>query len=390
MRMSWISGKKLAELTAIIVITLLLLNCAAYLMLRYLFKADIYDDAAYRSFKQKLMTPKDQASIPHPYLGKLDLGGEKVASPLSDEPLFNKVYQSSNPRDVKILILGGSVALHLSTNPEADIDNLFAQRINAHFKTDRFSVYTAAINGGKQPQQYLKLVYLDLLGFRPDIVINYDGFNETALPLAENRAIHNPAIFPRSYSKHLESTTARGACIDTNNRLQSDPGSIPIVELMAYAYAKRCLSKINGDYGVPWWGEQFKRGDDEAYASQSRAIWRESSNRIYQFTKMHGIDYIHVLQPNQYVAGSKILTQQERTDALGHRSYGGPVSKYYPRLGRDGLQTEHFLDQRDIFRTNGETLYIDRCCHLNRNGMQYIADDIISRFSEMFRQRLQR
>lgn len=390
MRMSLINKTKLLELLAVIAITIVLLNVASYLMLRYLFKADIYDDAAYSGFKQKLMTPKAQASIPHPYLGKLDLGGETFASPLSDEPLFNKIHQSSNPHDVKILILGGSVALHLSTNPESGIDNLFAQRINAHFNTDRFSVYTAAIAGGKQPQQYLKLVYLDLLGFHPDIVINYDGFNETALPLAENKAIHNPAIFPRSYSKHLESTTARGACIDTNNRLQSHHSSIPIVELMAYAYAKRCLSKINGDYGVPWWGEQFDQGSDEEYASQSRAIWRESSNRIYQFTKMHGIDYIHVLQPNQYVAGSKILTEEERTDALGHRSYGEPISKYYSRLSRDGLQTEHFLDQRDIFKANAETLYVDRCCHLNRKGMQYIADDIATQFAEVFRQRLQR
>jgi hypothetical protein len=381
--MNWIRQSKAFDWFISIVITLVILNVVAYFVMKYTFGINVYDGPAYEVFRKSLIKNDDDASIPHPYIGKIVFGGEVFKSALSSEPLFDRVYHSKSKDDIKVLILGGSMARHMSWRKEIGVDNLFAQRLNEYFKTDRFSVYSAAFGGCKEPQQYLKMVYLDLLGFRPDIVINYDGFNEIALPLAENKLIDNPAIFPRLYSAHMESAVSR-SCVKVNNALLSVDSKIPVVDLATYVFAKNCESKINGRHSPPWWGSKFSNGDSDAYARQSYEIWKESSNRLYEFTKVRGIDYIHVLQPNQFYPDSKVFTHEEISGALVPSVYTEPIRKYYHLLRRDDLQTGNFLDQRYLFKNNTESLYIDNCCHLNKRGMGYVIDDVIAKFSGVF------
>ena len=105
--------------------------------------------------------------------------------------LANDSIKYIDNNKTNILILGGSVAKHLSNNSSGDvikyknvsIDNkdIFKKTINKYFETDKFEIYNAAIDGGKQPQQLFKLYYLDLIGLKFDIIINLDGFNELAL-----------------------------------------------------------------------------------------------------------------------------------------------------------------------------------------------------------------
>ncbi|HBB52437.1 MAG TPA: hypothetical protein DCZ80_00870, partial [Legionellales bacterium] len=58
---------------------------------------------------------------------------------LSSEPLFVKINNSPSKKDIKVLILGGSLAAQLSH------ESLLYNRLNERFGTDRFSVYNAGI-----------------------------------------------------------------------------------------------------------------------------------------------------------------------------------------------------------------------------------------------------
>jgi hypothetical protein len=388
--------KKLAfqaiEATLMLSITFAIINVAAFFYLKRNVGVDIYDPDSYSSYKDRslILNGKDTLTLPslvHPFFGKMEFGNKTYNSELSSEPLFARIDQSKAQKDVKVLILGGSVAMNTSSYHN---EGAFAKKLNEYFHTDAFSVYNAAFGGGKQPSQYFKLMYLDLLGFKPDIVINIDGFNEIALPLSENYLLGNPPIFPRSYSAHIDSTSnyAR-SCVKTRARLVGSGSLFPLIALGIEFYAKRCKSNLE-KIEMPWWRPLLTPGDLETYVKQSRLIWQESSNKIEEFTTSREIDYIHVLQPNQYYPNSKIFSDYEKQNVLNFPLYGDPIRNYYHLLTAEGLRAKNFYDQRMALQNIDKTMYEDFCCHFNHDGNAYIVEDIVKKFSPIFEKRLMR
>jgi hypothetical protein len=345
--------------------------------------------AEYREKKAHLRIPVSPVQWPHPYFGLTTAGQATLPeNQLTNEPLFNQISPRSGNKEIKVLVLGGSVAAVLSkawTDKEIIEEQLLSKKLNRYFSTDRFTVYNAAFGGGKQPQQYFKFMYLDLLGFRPDIVINYDGFNEIALCIAENETLGIPAIFPRSYSDLLSISTKDRSCAKISNYLLDLDSSIPLVEFITIKYEGHCRKKLTSTGSISsTLGSNMGVNENTDYASQSVAIWRESSNRLYEMLKMRNIAYIHVLQPNQYLEGSKVFTDEEKALFGDYPRYAAAIREHYPKMNQNGLYAEHFRDQRFLFRDVRETVYADACCHFNERGMEAIVDDIVTSQREVF------
>ena len=55
----------------------------------------------------------------------------------------------------------------------------------------------------------------------------------------------------------------------------------------------------------------FVKLDDDIYFNYIKKLWLKSSNEIDQFSKIKDFKYIHIIQPNQYLEGSKILSNEE-------------------------------------------------------------------------------
>jgi hypothetical protein len=110
-------------------------------------------------------------------------------------------------------------------------------------------------------------------------------------------------------------------------------------------------------------------------------LWRDGSLLMQTICDHIGAQYVHVLQPNQYVRGSKPLTQEELDVAY---SPGSPfdrfVSKGYPVLRRYSAELVdngiRFLDLTSVFENVPKTLYVDDCCHLNHEGYTMLAHEI--------------
>jgi len=388
--MRWNLRSSLVLASVVLGLTFVLLNVVSYAVLIAVFHVNVYGKS-YEAYRRATVLDDRRGTLPHPYFGKLELYAQSFESRLATEPMFHRVDRLGGQDEIVVLLLGGSVAEQMSSYRTAAGHGLFAAALNARFGTDRFTVYNAGMGGGKQPQQYFKLVYLDLLGFKPDIVINYDGFNEIALPLSENADLGNPAIFPRAFSAHLEaSSSAVRACTGTSNRLMDSNSRIPVVELIAVVYVERCRGRILRPISPSWWTAHLPREDAKDLAERSREIWRESSNRLFEFSRARGIDYLHVLQPNQYLPGGKILSGQERREFTNRPRYGEHVRLHYGAFSRAGLNAVNFRDQRYLFKENAETLYSDNCCHFNERGIQYLSDDIVSEFHDVFAARLRK
>ena len=359
------------------------------------FNISIYDDDY---VKKKSIYYKDKQSkyFVHPYFGLASIGDKKNASTgIADDYLFHSVALSNKKDDIKVLLLGGSVAAFLSNSIEEsgvskdnDFNTVFANKLNSHFGVNHFSVYNASILGGKQPQQLFKLLYLDLLGFKPDIVINVDGFNELALTLSDNFDAKLPAVYPRQHNRAIGRTALDNECGDFSNYFVKSNSKIAIFELVGLIIINNCHKEITvSPTDVPYWVEENSKSYTQ-YVDESVAIWAKSSNKIYNFLKTKKINYIHVLQPNQYHLDSKPLSTIEKNEYLSFPYYGDHIAKNYHMLSKNLIKSNNFTDLRLIFKNESKTDYADNCCHLNALGNSLLAREIIISNEDLFKRLL--
>lgn len=346
----------------------------------------IFEHEKYQIIKANF-TKDTKGTLPHPFLGYTATKQIPLVTSISNEPMFHSISKKPKKNEVKILILGGSVASHLSKGGVEVEDQIFAKTLNNHFNTDRFVVYNAAVGGYKQPQQVFKFVYLNLAGFNPDLVINLDGFNEISETISYNEAQKTPATFPYIYPTALKLGADDRSCVSLNNALLKINTNIPLLELISWAYVINCHNKIVGEpLNKPWWHNiiNTKSQTTEEYALASVRIWEASSNFLHNTLNSKNITYIHVLQPNQYVKNSKIYSDKELKLCLNSKIYGDPIKNYYQLLNSKNLKTKNFIDERMLFKDISQTIYMDDCCHMNNRGMDLLSRDIIHKKHLLF------
>jgi hypothetical protein len=305
-----------------------------------------------------------------------------------------------------VAVFGGSVASILSFNGARALREGLAQI--PRFRGKKIQIISLAMGGFKQPQQLQTLAYLLSLGAHFDIVLNLDGFNEVALPPVENISAGVFPFFPRkwhqrvqaldpelrqaigrlTFLRHLRrekattlltsfwrhSPTARLLWTVADRRRQAQISEAELA-LAASKPSNRLSYQARGprrDYG----------SEGELYEDLAQH-WQRSSRQMYFLSQAAGAEYFHVLQPNQYLEGSKPLSAQEKRDAWreNHR-YRQGVQLGYPLLMLRGneLAAEGiaFFDASAAFLDHPETLYVDPCCHFNRLGNEILAREIVA------------
>jgi hypothetical protein len=295
-----LTRKEWALVGVVFLFLFLIVNAVSHYIIRSYLQVSIYGPE-YESERNRFVKNRDRAKV-HPYYGLNSSTEQGFDSLLSSENSFIRVSPRPSENEIKILVLGGSVATHLSIKRE-DVteDYLLARKINERFNTDRFVVYNSAFGGGKQPQQYFKLLYLDLLGFAPDLILNYDGFNEIAVPFGENQERNLNAIYPRSFDQLVIGSATEGECIALNNWLLSFNSLLPVVELAKWIYVRDCHNEVTGsERRIDFTSQALFEVEQSNYQDRVRAVWSESSNKMFEFALTRDIPYLHILQPNQY------------------------------------------------------------------------------------------
>jgi hypothetical protein len=341
----------------------------------------------------------------HPYLGFAYRPDE--STPTNSFGFFGpSPVMTPRPGHAVAGLFGGSVALGLCMNPDHGT-KLIAEAIarSAFFHGKTIDVVCLAVDGYKQPQQLLALTYLLALGVRFDVVINLDGFNEAVLPVAENvpegvfpfyprewklysHSSFSPEVAPliadmlqlrtrrqrlqklASYFPLRNSVTALTVWDVTDNRLK-------IQELAINSRAMDILasSRTRDENRGPWAAGQSVAPEDLV------RVWRDSSAQMERLARTNGFKYFHFLQPNQYVADSKVLSREERTIAvaIGLYPYRTAVQNNYPAFIREGSrlrELENFTDLTPMFAFEARTVYADTCCHFNELGTDLISYQI--------------
>jgi hypothetical protein len=121
--------------------------------------------------------------------------------------------------------------------------------------------------------------------------------------------------------------------------------------------------------------------DEDGRRTHVVDLWANSSLQMQRICQGNGIAYLHFLQPNQYLPGSKPMTEPERQKFVSEtQEYGKAIKAIYPLLiNRSPILQQKGVDFHDLtmlFSEVHEPIYADPFCHFNQLGNHMLAKSI--------------
>jgi hypothetical protein len=358
---------------------------------------------------QPPMAKNKSKYVIHPYLGyvldsefhrtkRLERGGREDLHFGFTQPQPGVFH----PADCHVIaITGGSVAFNFAILGATYFREELVRGLKC--RPERLKIVNLALPGYKQPQQLMTLNYFLALGAHFDVVVNIDGFNEVALPPTENVPKGVFPIFPRAwYFKIKDFDSSMRVNVGEVAFLQREragvaaaaarpPWRYSMTSALIWARRDRLLSgriserlsdlaeqadDSERSYAVTGPPRRYAN-PDELYP-ELVAVWRRSSEQMHHLATAYGITYLHFLQPNQYVPGSKTMGSQEMRTTFNENHRCRPhVLAGYPLMIEEGQQLASagvsFHDLTRLFAQVEDPIYIDTCCHYNETGQKLLA-----------------
>ena len=408
--------KHFISFAIIIVITFVLLEVMSALMFKSLTGEEFNTSKLQNKYlsildviEKKIGQKKEISTVSmlHPYLGYVNspTSGINSYGMTSHYPLLTPYKKSKNK--FVIAIIGGSVASHFSRDAaERNLLLKALHRLKPNITNKEVILIPFAVGGFKQPQQLFALQHALLMGFEFDLVINLDGYNDLIMAVSNFDKDINPS-FPSGYHTAMLGQLAKGIDYNLAKSLSNVysiykssqdflglMGTSPFkqsraMNLFTYfkiAYTKRTLGKLqydavqNAQRNTPleFKGPPFDKSQDK-YKMAVR-IWKEASIQVDAICQLYDIKYLHVLQPNQYVKDSKVLSNHEKEVAFHELTPWSLIAvNAYHLLIKEGKslnKTLLFKDMTMIFKDIKKDIYYDDCCHFNVEGNDILAQEI--------------
>jgi len=317
-----------------------------------------------------------------------------------------------SPDKLIVAIIGGSVAYYTSVFADEALEQALKEVAGGR----RIEVVRLALGGWKQPQQLLAVSWLLSLGAEFDVVLNIDGFNEVALPWLENGQHGVFPGFPRvwmvqtrglpsntekrllsrallaneqraSWAQHFAHSAARYS--PTAQMIWRIRDGFMVKELSTAFQALQSWTPDELHYTATGPGIPDGMSEENMYV-EFAANWRRSSVQLARLCAANGIRYLHFLQANQYVEGSKPMDETERQKVINlEHPYRAGVLRGYPLLYSEGqnLRKEgvEYHDLTMIFSEEHEPMYMDDCCHYTEEGNRRFIKRVAELLAESIR-----
>jgi hypothetical protein len=349
--------------------------------------------------------PASTGRLLHPYTGAEeyhDTGG-----------VLAHFLSGVKENEYTIVVVGGSVAGAWTMGEE----NRFRQRLREvdSLRDRPIRVLNYAHAAYKQPQQLMRLAYLLSFGYRPDAVINLDGYNEAAGGMHNALEGRNPVypgfpiwgvlvqhaalgenemdIMMRLWQIRHKSRGILRRTFDRGYYRSSILGSLSLAKLRDLSKARALLqselaSLAQGERPAIMsrqiGGPDYRRG--EAVVDLIVSNWFESSLSIEALCRERSILYLHALQPALHDPGSKPLTEVELQLLEQSDEYNQGVVKCYPMFRKRGKDLVDrgvaFVDVSNVFQETEEELYFD-ACHFYGLGNSLLTVVLADAFVEL-------
>ena len=401
--------KRLLLVVAALALPLALLELGARLAVDRAGLADrLLHDAGDADAAPRAQALEDQRVILHPYFGYVV---DPRSPGINRYGFFHAEPLTTRTSDRFVIgFFGGSVADQVFSLGRAAL--IAALEASPVFAGKRIEVISTALGGYKQPQQLLVLAGLLALGAQFDAVVVLDGFNEVDGATDNVQDGVNP-YFPHNWHLHarqaldseamalmgqVEATRAERAALrrafarpglgqsalwlwawDVLDRRQAGALREQMRALDAALAQARTTPQVSGP--------AVAFDDEDTMYTDFVEVWARASLEMHNLCRGQGIQFLHFLQPNQYLAGSKTLTDDERRIAWDTDvAEAGRVSRGYPLLiarGKELIkQGVDFHDLTRLFSDELGPIYADNCCHYNQRGADLVAQAIAAAIIE--------
>ena len=379
------------KLLLLVLVSLLVVELGSKGIVYYMLGVEDSNYAHYYQNDPKLrMITWTEGYSPHPYFGY------ESSTTRSSE----KILSEASSDDFVIGILGGSVAgsfaEYLIRNP-SHFEAL--RKVIPTFGNKNLRIVNLANGGYKQPQQFFVATYfMDRL----DLVINLDGFNDaTPAHLLPIYPLEFPTLSAQFYGRASQGgiypaigRSARWIYKNMNNAPLSwkFPGlSRSSLYFISWYYLHDLLYRVVKESESAYYEKEFvAHQSEDLRKTPPREIINELISIWKKYTmleddlvrKRTGKPVVFFLQPNQYLKGSKPLSEEEKRIAIDPLRVEGTndmmvMLKAAAKNLRDS--SVPIFDLTAIFSNITETVYKDDCCHLNNLGNQIMADAVVSK-----------
>lgn len=319
---------------------------------------------------------------------------------------------ANHPNDYTILVLGGSVARRFWILSQKSFIHRLQQE-DSRFQGKKIRILCHACSAYKQPQQATTAAYLLSIGYKPDAIINIDGFNEVALGFsnAKNRVFplypnltawgyltRSGGVGPEALDLMLTIRDKQKSAWRTGNtalkygfHFSGILGSLTQAQLRRIKtdYVNACqryeallTAPLQKHPGVTLRGPAFEDNESSVIDSIVNS-WSEASVSIDSMCDVRSIHYLHVLQPTLHDKGSKSLTAEERRKGKAPPFWIVGVHAGYSRLREAGKELiargVHFSDCSMVFHDVKETIYVD-VCHFGHIGLEIFERAVAEAF----------
>jgi hypothetical protein len=342
---------------------------------------------------------------PHPYFGFTLVKGHPSGNNFGFSDPESFPYKRRNENELVIGVFGGSVALgwaEWAQSTTAFTDELV--RLLPLLKGRDIRILNFSLGGYKQPQQlFIASYFLDSV----DLFLNIEGHNEM-------EAFANFPSFPVDYpiaahlyfeagrksfrlSRKLQLQASVGRFLFSLGEGRPLLGGLALYYLGARAYsvwvsgnmlsltkearlalAEESRATADGFY-------RLRPGEEPVQAAI--AAWENYTLQQSRLLSASGKRAVFFLQPNQYLPGSKRLSDWERENAVTHYFFG--KAKAYSQLpaaaSRIRANNVNMHDLTMVFAAVEETVYADNCCHLNEKGNEIMGREIARRIASTVR-----
>lgn len=345
---------------------------------------------------------KDRQSglLLHPFYGFDTAGSDSITSREAAS------FAGANAKkSIDILILGGSVAGAFGNECANALEDALKEL--PIWKERGVRVYNSARGGFRQPQQLHQLEYLLAIGYKPDIVIELDGFNEVGIGVANARVGVHPIMPSIAHWRQVASAMPLGprgldAIVTvrleqrTSQRILARAESLGLFHsAIATRFTQILLERSRARYSNASQayeaellrqeeqsllvGPTFDGSDDDAIKLSSE-IWYRSSLEMDAICRLWNIRYVHLLQPTLNDEGSKPRTENERKENVVPKSWVLGARVGYPMLRARGADLVargvEFCDLSYLFVDVKQDLYYDGC-HFVHAGQQILLGRVV-------------
>jgi hypothetical protein len=122
----------------------------------------------------------------------------------------------------------------------------------------------------------------------------------------------------------------------------------------------------------------------------SLRVWKKYTILQSVVANQFKVPLISVIQPSQYIEGSKIFSKEEKEIAIDSnielqnllRKHSNMLGSAIPDLKKAGV---NLLDFRRVFANVSEPVFKDKCCHLNEKGNEIMTKIIFEKVREQLK-----